>query len=566
VSSEPGPTPDPAAGSDLEPDADAPPALVVDQEAPAPEADRPAPTRAAGRLRRLVRMARLRRIFRRPRSRRGLFALVLVVGGFATLVGYGGVSLIQWTETADFCGRCHTMGPELVAHAAGPHRDVACAECHVEPGLAGWVKAKLNGTRQLIEIVIGSFPEPIPAPDHDRLPDPRDTCLKCHDLDRMATSALITAIQFTPDEANTRQFVGLLLRPASGDLFDVNRSVHWHVLQNVEFGSRQANAQQVDWVQVTRSDGTVEEYIAQGQVQSSLNAASDLARLRATEPARPMDCLVCHNRVGHPIETPRVALDAALSAGRINVGLPFIKREAMRLLWGDYPSIDAADEAMDGLRGFYEATYPALYHSVPFEVDAAIDQLKLIYRLTATPELKISAGTYPNNLGHTDFLGCFRCHDGGHFQVRDGALTNTAIPSKCDTCHTFPQLGRAIASVPLGVPPATHEDNLFVFNHKNFATNLDPGGQTCGECHARDFCANCHETGAVTVKHDAMLTNHAAVIRTSSANACAYCHQPVYCARCHKDQVLPGGPPSGSTSPSPGPAGLRWPIIAAAGP
>jgi hypothetical protein len=63
-----------------------------------------------------------------------------------------------------------------------------------------------------------------------------------------------------------------------------------------------------------------------------------------------------------------------------------------------------------------------------------------------------------------------------------------------------------------------------------------------------------------------MLTNHAAAIRSSSANACAYCHQPVYCARCHKDQVLPGGPPGGSTTPSRGPAGLRWPIIAVAGP
>ncbi len=57
------------------------------------------------------------------------------------------VTVIQWTETANFCGRCHQMGPELAAYEAGPHRDVTCGECHVEPGVAGWVKAKLNGTR-----------------------------------------------------------------------------------------------------------------------------------------------------------------------------------------------------------------------------------------------------------------------------------------------------------------------------------------------------------------------------------------------------------------------------------
>ncbi len=69
----------------------------------------------------------------------------------------------NWTETADFCGRCHTMAPELAAYEAGPHRDVACAECHVEPGIAGWIKAKLNGTRQLVEVVLGTFPDADPA-------------------------------------------------------------------------------------------------------------------------------------------------------------------------------------------------------------------------------------------------------------------------------------------------------------------------------------------------------------------------------------------------------------------
>lgn len=515
-----------------------------------------------GLRRPLRRLARLGRFFRLPRSRRGLFALMLVVGGIGLVAAYGGVSLIQWTETADFCGRCHTMGPELTAHAAGPHRDVACAECHVDPGLAGWIKAKLNGTRQLIEIVAGTFPEPIPAPDHDQLPDPKYTCERCHDLSRLATTALVTDIQFTPDATNTKQFVGLLIRPTSGDLFDVSRSVHWHVLQDVEYGSTEANAQNIDWVRVTRSDGSVDEFIAQNQIQSAEDVGPDLARLQAAEPARPMNCLMCHNRAGHPIETPRVALDAALNAGRISVELPFVKREAMRLLWASYPSIDAAGAAIDGMRDFYRTNYPQIYESKPFLVDAAVDQLKLIYQLTATPELKITAGTYPDNLGHTDFVGCFRCHDGGHFLVRNGAVTNTRIPSSCDTCHTFPQLGQAIASVPLGVPPATHDDNLWVFAHRNVATNLDPGGTSCGECHARDFCANCHNTGAVTVKHDAMLLNHAAVIRTSGALACAYCHQPVYCARCHSDQVLPGGPPTSSTDVPPGPPGMKWPIAA----
>jgi hypothetical protein len=46
------------------------------------------------------------------------------------------------------------------------------------------------------------------------------------------------------------------------------------------------------------------------------------------------------------------------------------------------------------------------------------------------PAMKIGWGTYPNNLGHEDFLGCFRCHDGSH-QSKDGKV----ITQDCDACH-----------------------------------------------------------------------------------------------------------------------------------
>ncbi len=80
-----------------------------------------------------------------------MLVLLVLVAGFGSALTVGGVAAVGWTETADFCGRCHTMGPELKAHEMSPHREVACAECHVEPGVAGWIKAKVNGTRQLIQ-------------------------------------------------------------------------------------------------------------------------------------------------------------------------------------------------------------------------------------------------------------------------------------------------------------------------------------------------------------------------------------------------------------------------------
>ena len=111
-------------------------------------------------------------------------------------MAFTGVTMIQWTETADFCGRCHTMDPELGAYHLGSHRDVSCGECHVEPGIAGWVKAKLAGTRQLVGVVTGNYPTPIHPPDHAALPKTEDTCQKCHSLNDRQFVAMRTGTSF----------------------------------------------------------------------------------------------------------------------------------------------------------------------------------------------------------------------------------------------------------------------------------------------------------------------------------------------------------------------------------
>jgi len=515
-----------------------------------------------------TRRSRLRRLFRLPRSRRAIGALVLVVGAFGIAFMIGGYQVIHWTETADFCGRCHTMGPELAAHAAGPHSEVSCGECHVEPGVSGWIKAKINGTRQLVEIVTGTFPEPIPPPEHDSLPDSKDTCGRCHDVARIDPSNLVTRLQFTEDEPNTRQFVGLMVRPGSSDILDTSRGVHWHVLRDVEYWTDDPFAQEIALVDATAPDGTIREYIDQDQIRIAEDVTPDVAEVKVEMEQVKMTCYDCHNRVGHPISNPRRGLDADLSAGRIDASLPYIKREGMRVLWGSYPTVEAADAEADKLANMYELHYPDVYKAKPAAINEAIEQIKLLYRLTATPEMKVTARTYPDSLGHTDYPGCFRCHDGGHYLIENGAVTSKTIPSSCDTCHTFPQIGGAVASLPIGIPPATHDDSEYVFNHRDIAPSVDPGGTACGECHARDYCANCHETGAVTVEHDQMLIGHAQSIKESptGAEACSYCHQPAYCARCHNEPVLPGGAPLAAGDPSAiprGPPGLRWPLLAA---
>jgi hypothetical protein len=44
--------------------------------------------------------------------------------------------------------------------------------------------------------------------------------------------------------------------------------------------------------------------------------------------------------------------------------------------------------------------------------------------------MNVKWGTYPDNLGHNDSPGCFRCHDDEH-KTKDGRV----IKQDCEQCH-----------------------------------------------------------------------------------------------------------------------------------
>ncbi len=43
--------------------------------------------------------------------------------------------------------------------------------------------------------------------------------------------------------------------------------------------------------------------------------------------------------------------------------------------------------------------------------------------------------THPNNLGHIDSPGCFRCHDGKHLNP-----DQEAVRLECNLCHSIPKV------------------------------------------------------------------------------------------------------------------------------
>jgi nitrate/TMAO reductase-like tetraheme cytochrome c subunit len=477
------------------------------------------------------------------RSKRGLFLLFLLVAGFGSIVTFGGVTAIKYTETASFCGRCHTMDPELKAYEMSPHKEVTCAECHVEPGAAGWIKAKTKGTKQLIQVMTGEFPTPIPPPDHAELPAVKDTCLECHSLKGLTEGGgpvkLVLRPRYQQNEANTKETVAVMLRPGGLGATNGVKGVHWHVAQTVTYTSGDIRSRKIDLVEFKGKDGKTKQYIAGSQVGVSTDVTPDIERLKSSQTNRLMDCVDCHNRIGHGIPSPDKAVDGAIAAGRVSTTLPFIKRDGVALLNGDYASLEAADKAIDGLRASQESHYPLVFKANEEKITQAIDELKVQYRLIATPAMKVQAKTYPDNLGHQTSPGCFRCHDGAHYLVEKGKITNTKIPAECSTCHTFPQVGASASSFPLGAKPADHKDKLYVFSHKKATMKTEPTGTSCGACHNKSYCENCHNSGAIKVKHDSMLYNHADVAKKAGGTqSCNYCHQAVSCAQCHKGPVM----------------------------
>jgi len=163
---------------------------------------------------------------------------------------------------------------------------------------------------------------------------------------------------------------------------------------------------------------------------------------------RLMDCMDCHNRPSHPFTaTAEEAVDEAIGLGRIDKGLPYIRRQIVAALKQEYPSQDVAAEAIArNVRDFYRTQYGAgsglqaaalPYGALRPKLDAAIAITENLYRRNVFPTMKVTWSTYANNIGHTDFPGCFRCHDENH-STSDGKT----IPQDCERCHEMLGVGR----------------------------------------------------------------------------------------------------------------------------
>jgi len=152
---------------------------------------------------------------------------------------------------------------------------------------------------------------------------------------------------------------------------------------------------------------------------------------------RVMDCVDCHNRPTHAFDMPEGAVDKQMAASRISPELPYIKKKAVELLKMDYPARDVAEKRItEELNNFYRTNYPEIYQKRRTLVEQAGDEVAKIYLRNVFPDMRLNWGTHPNNLGHNDWPGCFRCHDGSHTSKDGQTITND-----CSACHNLLAVG-----------------------------------------------------------------------------------------------------------------------------
>ena len=330
---------------------------------------------------------------------------------------------VKHMETPQFCGgTCHTMNPELAAYRNSPHSRVECVECHVAPGAAGWISSKMTGIRQLVETVLKTSPKPIPsALETGRLVPARETCENCHWPEKFGGARLRVFSKYADDEANTLSQTVLMMLVGGNRISGIH-GAHFGPGVHIRFAAADPLRQSIPWVEYRNSQtGDVRTFVSPEPPSKSAKALATFD----------MECVDCHNRPTHTFELPERAVDKALALGDVPVTLPFIKKKSVELLKANYAtSAEAAAKLPAAFASFYRQNYPDLYAKRSEDIHQAGRAVLAIYHRNVFPDLKVSWGTYPNNLGHTDFPGCFRCHDGSH-TAGDGKI----ISQDCNTCH-----------------------------------------------------------------------------------------------------------------------------------
>ena len=327
-----------------------------------------------------------------------------------------------YMDSPQFCGQsCHVMHPEYTAYKISAHSHVACVDCHIGTGAEAYFSAKVNGTKQLVEVTLHRYPTPIPSPVTSLRPA-RVICEGCHTPARFVGEKLLVKSNFADDQQNSETQTVLVLHLGGEDSLSHLSGIHGVHLNRMEYVATDSTRTTIPWVQRQNADGSETVFTS-----SALNGAMPQGERRT------MDCIDCHNRASHTFVTAEEAINRAMADGSISPELPWVHKEGLQLLNATYASQAEAREKIPAqLEAFYRTQHPEVLPAKAALVKSAGEGLVTLYSQNVFPDMKVTWGTHPNNIGHMNYPGCFRCHDGDH-TAKGGKL----ITQDCANCHNL---------------------------------------------------------------------------------------------------------------------------------
>jgi hypothetical protein len=466
----------------------------------------------------------------RELPKKALISGALIVVAVLVIVGVISAHLWDYTNSPAFCGTlCHTMPPEYESYNISLHANVSCVDCHIgEASTLEHILMKTTHAGHLPNLILGRYHTPITAKS---LRPATASCEYCHWPQAFHDDAVREIKHFEADKNNTGSSIFMVMRTGGGaEREGRGKGIHWHIENDVWYIATDKQKQIIPWVKAVDSEGNSKVYIDE--------TADITPEFIEKAEKRKMDCLDCHSRTAHLFRSPDRAMNRALSLRQISKSIPFIKKKGIEVLEPRYKSVDEGVKAIHGLEGFYQSNYAGFYKENQPLIKKAVQEIEKIFRQTTFPEMNVGWSTYADNTGHKEFPGCFRCHNGKHFNSK-----GESISLHCHLCHSIPMTvkeGEHIKTAELGKmvlatdEPESHSEPNFIANHRFQAD------QNCGACHGNvafgykngSFCSNeaCHGTKWPMVNLDARV-NHP-IQRIGK-------HAEVWCHKCHKGERKP---------------------------
>ena len=482
---------------------------------------------------------------KKGRSRKIPVRQILLIGGAFILgfviLGVIAIQVWEYSNSVDFCANvCHAVHPEEPAsYQDFYHASVKCTECHMgRVSTLRGIVLKAGHFRHLPEVLFHSYERPL---ESKTMRPASESCERCHWPPAFHGDTVQEIKRFLPDEENTEKRIFLILKTGAGERKEgMGFGIHWHITTPVEYIATDERKQDIRWVRTTLPDGRTVEY---NDVANPLTPEEI-----ATAEKHTMDCVDCHNRMGHPFPSPEDLVDQTLADGQVSIDLPYIKESMLELLQAPYQNQEEALVAVSTMRQQYEEAYPEAAAAYPQEIQQAQQVAEELIKQLVFEEPGVTWASFPDDNKHKDFPGCFRCHDGKHL-TSDGE----SIRLHCNICHSIPiTVGPNDRPPEMPVTsvqePASHLATNFMADHRFQASD------ECVVCHGEiqfgaddsSFCANsaCHGRAWPLVELDAAFPHPIELVGGHAEVWCHDCHEgvrkPEYkCANCHQPPMEP---------------------------